>query len=183
MWLAGVLACSRPAPLPEIAELPAFHLTDQTGQAVGLDTFAGSVLVVNFIFTRCPNVCPLLSAEMSEAHDRYAADDRVRFMSVTVDPEYDTPDVLAAYAARFGADPKRWRFVTGDAASVRAVVVDGFKSMLEALPATPTAPVNVLHGERFVLVDQGGTIRAYPDPKDDAAMYEAIDALVAAGGR
>lgn len=203
-WTAALLACGgapsdtragdasasleeEEDPLAPIAELPAFSLTDHTGTPYGRASLDGRVTIVNFIFTSCPDVCPVLSTHMSEIQTHYAANDAVRLLSVSVDPANDTPEVLSAYAARFGADAARWRFVTGDANAMQTVVVDGFKQLLERLPpeqgAATSAPT-ILHGERFVLVDRKGRIRAFPDPKEPGktTMYAWIDRLVAEGG-
>lgn len=184
IWL--LLACfggSPPVePLPVLGEVPAFSLTDATGAPVTTDGLRGKVWVADFIFTSCPDVCPVLSAHMAEVQARYAGNDGVRLVSFSVDPGTDTPPVLAAYGARFGADPARWHFLTGPIDTLKPVVVDGFKMMLERVEARvePPAPATVLHGERFVVVDKRGLIRAYPDPKEPgkAAIYAAVDALL-----
>lgn len=193
--IAWLLACVDGAPpiepLPVLGEVPAFALTDVTGATITTESLRGAVWVANFIFTSCPEVCPLLSAHMADVQTRYAAphpsSGGVRFVSFSVDPGTDTPPVLAAYSARFGADPARWSFLTGPIDAVKAVVVDGFKLMLERVearaetPLAPPAPATVLHGERFVVVDKVGRIRAYPDPKETgkAELYAAVDALLA----
>jgi protein SCO1/2 len=176
-------------PLAPIAQVPAFALTDHTGAACTEQSLRGHVTVVDFMFTSCKDVCPVLTTHMSEVQARYAGNDAVRLLSISVDPGTDTPEVLAAYAQRYGADGARWRFVTGSADAIRTVVVDGFKNMLERVPGTPgpdgaPVPESVLHGERFVLVDRQGRIRAYPDPKEPGkvTMYAWIDRLVAEGG-
>ncbi len=169
--------------LAPVAEVPPFSLTSQRTTPFGLAELRGKVSVVNFVFTSCRDVCPLLSAHMQDVASHYAGADDVQFVSISVDPQTDTPDVLAAYAARFGGDP-RWHFLTGDAAAVRAVVVDGFKMALERVaegggPTSAPSPASILHGERFVIVDREGRIRAFPDPKEPgrASLYAAVDAL------
>jgi protein SCO1/2 len=176
-------------PLAPIAQVPPFALTDHTGAAYTEQALNGHVTVVDFIFTSCKDVCPVLTTHMSDVQARYAGNDAVRLLSISVDPGTDTPEVLAAYAQRYGADAARWRFVTGPADAIRTVVVDGFKNLLERAPGTPgpdgaPAPASVLHGERFVLVDRNGRIRAYPDPKEPGkvTMFAWIDRLVAEGG-
>jgi protein SCO1/2 len=196
--LAGLLvACGNPVAVPgvvtatmndgtedplatPIAELPAFALRTQADQPFGREQFLGKVTVVNFIFTTCPDICPMLSAEMAEITGHYTNEPGVQFVSISVDPATDTPAVLAAYGARFGADPARWRFLTGDFAAVRVVVVDGFKSVLEKLPATDVKPASVLHGERFVLVDKQARIRLYPDTKEPGkkALHDGVARLL-----
>ncbi len=163
-----------------LAEIPTFTLRTQLDQPFGREQFLGKVSVVNFIFTTCPNVCPMLSAEMQAIASHYANEPRVQFVSISVDPATDTPAVLAAYGARFSADPTRWHFLTGDFAAVRGVVVDGFKSVLEQLPANGVTPASVLHGERFVLVDAQARIRLYPDPKEPGkkALHDGVTRLL-----
>jgi protein SCO1/2 len=175
--------------LPVLGTVPAFTLTDATGATVTTESLRGKVWVADFIFTSCPDVCPLLSTHMAEVQAHYAPaaggpDTGVRLVSFSVDPGTDTPPVLAAYGARFGADPARWSFLTGPIDMIKPVVVDGFKMMLERVEApagaVSPAPATVLHGERFVVVDKAGRIRAYPDPKEPgkAEIYATVDALL-----
>jgi protein SCO1/2 len=98
-----------------------FELRDQSGRTVRLSDFRGKVVAIDFIYTRCPlpDVCPRLSANFATLQKRFAGRDLV-LLSVTVDPEYDTPAVLAEYAKRWGADGRGWRFLTGDVARVAA---------------------------------------------------------------
>ncbi len=175
------IAAPPAAPLAVLAQLPAFALKDSTGANVTEATFRGKVWIADFMFTSCAEVCPILSAHMAEVQTHYAKDDRVRLVSFSVDPGTDTPPVLAHYAGRFGADPKRWYFLTGPIDTMRTVVVDGFKLALVRVEATDVAPASVMHGERFVVVDAVGQIRAYPDPKEagKVELYAAVDQLLA----
>ena len=102
--------------------LPDFRLTDQQGRTVTEDDLRGRVAAVNFIYTRCPlpDICPRLSANFAALQRRFG--DRVPLLSVTVDPDYDTPAVLADYARRWSADPGGWRFLTGDVARLAAAL-------------------------------------------------------------
>ncbi|HTS66203.1 MAG TPA: SCO family protein [Candidatus Acidoferrales bacterium] len=102
--------------------LPGFHLTGQDGRGVSLADLRGKVVAIDFIYTRCPlpDVCPRLSANFAVLARRFAG--RVLLLSVTVDPDYDTPSVLAAYARRWNADPGTWRFLTGDVAGLAAAL-------------------------------------------------------------
>jgi protein SCO1/2 len=95
--------------------LPEFSLTDQLGSAVGLADLLGKVTAIDFIYTRCPlpDVCPRLSANFATLQRRFRGRD-VMLVSVTVDPDYDTPAMLADYARRWAAVPSAWRFLTGD---------------------------------------------------------------------
>lgn len=177
--MLALSACGGPPP-PVLGEIPPFTLTDQAGAAFTRDTLAGKVWVADFIFTSCPDICPVLSAYMAEVQAHYGDEPRVGLISFTVDPATDTPEVLATYGRRFDADPSRWRFLTGDATALRAVVVDGFKQAMEPIAATQTAPETILHGSRFVVVDGQGRLRAFPDPREPGKkeLYAAVDALL-----
>lgn len=145
-----------------LGTVPAFSLTDQAGQTLTDRDLRGSVWVANFIFTRCPSACPMLTAKFKALQTELVALP-VRYVSITVDPTHDTPQVLAAFAARFHADTARWSFLTGPLAAIEATVVKGFKIHIgepRANEANPTL-IDIMHGEHFVLVDREGTIRAY----------------------
>src|SRR5215470_9129021 len=108
--------------------LPAFTLTDQRGQPFGSRELAGKVRVADFIFTACQQACPLLSERMAEVGKRARQlGPDFHLVSISVDPERDTPERLAAYAARYGANPMSWSFLTGPEQAIQATVVDGFK--------------------------------------------------------
>lgn len=186
MTLLLLLGCTggdaEPPLLDDYGAVPAFSLLDQSGATVTPARLAGKVWVADFIFTRCPDICPALTAHMREVTTRYAGNDQLRFVSFSVDPDHDTPPVLLEYAGRFGADLGRWSFLTGPLDEVRAVVVDGFKQSMEKVPnAKPEDPATILHGSRFVVVDRAGRMRAFPDPyePEKKTLYAAIDAVLA----
>lgn len=147
--------------------LPGFSLVDSAGQPFADASVRGGVWVASFIFTRCGGPCPTLCREMALLQEAFRGEVGVRFVTVTVDPDYDTPEVLAAFAARFQADPTRWVFATGAREAVHALARDGFK-----LGGTEDV---TLHSTRFVLVDGGLRIRGYYDGTDGAAV-EALRA-------
>ncbi|MCZ7677247.1 MAG: SCO family protein [Sandaracinaceae bacterium] len=97
-------------PLPELLPIGEFALVDQDGEDVTNADLRGKVWIVDFVFTSCPDVCPVLTTQMANLHRRIDAGD-VRFVSVSVDPAEDTPERLREYAARFGADTSRWSFL------------------------------------------------------------------------
>ncbi len=103
--------------------MPDFTLTDQTGAAVRLSQFAGQPVAVTFLYTRCPvaTACPLTTAKFSKLDAMLKEKGFGELLTITVDPEHDTPKVLAEYAKGAGADPKRWRFLTGDPRAVADV--------------------------------------------------------------
>jgi len=110
--------------LPVVGSAPEFALSTQSGERLSLSDLRGKVLAVTFIYATCKDTCPILTAKMAALQQRLGTDfgQRVRFVSVTVEPEVDTPAVLKAYAERFGADPAGWSFLTGSVAEVNDVV-------------------------------------------------------------
>ena len=110
--------------LPTVGPAPEFALTTQSGERFALGDQHGKVLAVTFIYATCKDTCPLLTAKMATIQRKLGADfgTRVRFASITVEPEVDTPPVLKAYAEKFGADPAGWSFLTGTSAEIQDVV-------------------------------------------------------------
>src|SRR6185295_6241871 len=100
--------------LPVVGPAPGFSLTDQQGARKALADLQGRVLAVTFIYATCKDTCPTLTAKMALMQKKLGADfgKRVHFVSITVEPEIDTPEVLKAYADKFGADPGGWSFLT-----------------------------------------------------------------------
>ncbi len=117
--------------LPVIAHVPAFEARDQQGRAFGGDSLRGTVWIVDFVFTSCPTVCPRLTARMAELQGRVEKLGKLRapvkLLSISVDPENDTPQVLAAYGAKHGAHDATWTFATGKTEDLDRIVVQGFK--------------------------------------------------------
>lgn len=149
-----------------LAVLPEFHLLDQSGQPVTLETLRGQPWVVNFIFTRCGGQCPLLTQRMKKLAGLLPAG--VRLVSLSVDPEFDTPAILAAYAREQSAVDPRWSFLTGPTEDVRSLIRSGFLLALE--PGQPDALEPILHSTRFVLVDAQGRVRRYGEAFEDGAL-------------
>jgi protein SCO1/2 len=159
--------------------LPDFNLTDTQGRSITRADLAGKVWIVNFIFTRCTLICPMMSAQMFQlqeelaAHSRYA---EMRLVSISVDGEHDTPEVLGAFAELFHADPEHWFFLTGGQDVVWPLVIDGFGLSLEHDAGSSVMPIT--HSGRFVLVDRQGRIVNYYDPgdaTDRAALRADVD--------
>jgi protein SCO1/2 len=168
---------------PVLGTLPAFTLTDQTGRPFGTRELAGKVWVADFIFTSCQEACPLLTARMAEVgrRARHLGPD-FHLVSISVDPERDTPARLAAYAAEHGASPVSWSLLTGPADAIQAAVTDGFK---EGAGRERIAGADggagfwqIFHGEHLVLVDRQLRIRGY-----FPATPEGLDRLMEAIGR
>ena len=110
--------------LPTVGVAPAFTLTDQSGKRNALADHQGKVLAVTFIYATCKDTCPILTAKMATIQRKLGADfgPKVRFASITVEPEIDTPAVLKAYAGKHGADVPGWSFLTGSSTEIQEVV-------------------------------------------------------------
>ncbi len=156
--------------LPELYKVPAFEYTDQFGDLVTDQVFAGHVTVVDFIFTNCPGLCPMMSSRMTRFFKEYEKDPAVRFISFSVDPARDSLAAIQEYAQRYEAGDKRWLFLRTDS-TISAFYEHGFKLGGE-LPRG--------HSAAFVLVDQKGVIRGYYDsnlPTQLDALSEALQRL------
>ncbi|MEO6808065.1 MAG: DUF420 domain-containing protein [Isosphaeraceae bacterium] len=150
------------------------HLT-RSGRAVSDAALADQVWIASFIFTRCPSSCPKISAVMKTLQSRLKGT-KIRLVSLSVDPEHDTPAVLSSYARRFGADPDRWWFLTGPKDDVYQLLLERFH-----VPAVPSTPEDqalgaeaVSHSSRLALVDQGNQVIGYFDADDPAAVTRLV---------
>jgi protein SCO1/2 len=133
-----------------------FALVDQSSRTVTLADLKGKVWVADFFFTRCQGPCPILTQKMKMLTDEFSSDN-IRFVSFSVDPDYDRPAVLKAYADKVEADPKRWIFLTGTRPQIADVMQKSFALGLEQKGGEAGAP-DITHSTRFALVDQDGRI-------------------------
>lgn len=154
-----------------------FELTDQDGRPFGSAQLDGKVWVAGFAFTSCRSICPMLTSQMANLQRRLARHgDRVHLVTITVDPETDTPEVLRAYAERHHADLARWSFLTGAPEQVRTTLERGF-----FVPVGDRREIeggyDILHTGRLVLVDRAHRMRGLYET--DAAGLERLEADVA----
>ncbi len=145
-------------------ELVEFRMRDQRGRDRSRDDLLGDIVIVDFLFTNCPFICPSLSANMRALQERLAGVEGVRLVSVSVDPERDTPEALGAYGERIGADPERWWFLTGTFEDARRLSEEGFRLALTIDPQT-RVPLgdgktmdNVIHSGKLVMVGPDGNV-------------------------
>ena len=174
--LIVTMVTRRPDPkLDVLGEVPAFQLTDERGQPFTEQALRGHVTIVSFIFTRCPNLCPLTSSRMKNLQEKtFDVGDKVKLVSFSLDPAYDTPPVLAAYARRYGADPTRWRFVTGPEATIHALVEGPFMESMQHGPDYAGGTPNILHNGYFLLIDPQLNIRGEFDSNDIHKLDELM---------
>ncbi len=167
-----VLRSALPAPLPPppvLGPVPDFRLVDQTGAPFGPERLKGRVWIADFVFTRCPDVCPRMTGRLAEIHRTLG--DRVDLVSVSVDPAYDTPERLAAFARANGAESPRWHFLTGDSRQVQESVLRGFNV---AFSRESEDIATLTHGVHVVLVDARGRIRGFYDSNDRDALERLV---------
>lgn len=154
-----------PEPPPVLGQLPAYTLVDQDDRSFGSEDLAGTVYVTSFFFTRCSSICPLLMKTMDDLRARYDAAhvDGVRLVSISVDPEHDTPERLRDYATERDLDLRRWSLLTGEPQAVRALTEKGFMTAMGGAPGEGAPDFDILHSGKLVLVDGAGRIRGYYD--------------------
>lgn len=144
----------------DFGPLPDFQLVDERGARVTLADLAGHPLVLGALFSTCAGPCPSIARSLARLQDELAGTD-VRLVVVSVDPEVDTPEVLAHYARRVGADPTRWTFLTGTEAEVRAFVQQGLFLALER------GSEGLTHDTRLLAVDRRGHRRGWYTGTDE----------------
>jgi protein SCO1/2 len=162
--------CAGSTAMPDYSAVPDFNLIERSGRQVTRQDLDGQVWVADFIFTRCAGICPTMSANMRKLQDTLPKE--IRLVSFSVDPSNDTPEVLKEYANRYGADPQRWLFLTGDAGAMQQLSVGGFKLALDATSGTEAEPIT--HSSRFALVDRAGHIRGYYGMEDAGALERLV---------
>jgi protein SCO1/2 len=168
--------------LPKYGPVPPFSLTESSGRTVTNDDLHGKVWVADFIYTTCPGPCPIISASMARLQQKLAGDNRVQFVSFSVDPQDDTPAVLAAYANRFEADRQKWWFLTGPKQQMFDLIQKGFLQTLQDNHGRHLEPGQflVLHSTYMVLVDQRGAMRGFYSglaPDSRASLLDGIHQL------
>jgi cytochrome oxidase Cu insertion factor (SCO1/SenC/PrrC family) len=152
--------------LMQYGAVPEFSLTERSGQNITLAQLRGKIWIADFIYTSCTDTCPLQTGMMAKLQEEFAPKANFQLVSVTVDPERDTPAVLARYAARHNADAKRWFFLTGQRDRIIRLIQDGFHLSVTALPDGAESTGSIPHSPRFVLIDQDARIRGYYDSRE-----------------
>lgn len=151
--------------LAVFGQAPDFSLTERSGQAFSRSDLAGKPWIADFIFTSCAGQCPLMSLQMARLQREFGSESGFQFVSFTVDPERDTPEVLAQYADHYGAEKERWFFLTGPKPEIDRITKGFFLS-----PADQPA----MHSIRFVLIDRQGRMRGYYDSSDPPSTKQLV---------
>ena len=164
-----------PEGLKVMGEVPSFELVDQDGQLINRSAFEGKVWVATFIFTRCGATCPTQTAEMKKLQKelKLASDlDKVKLASFTVDPEFDTPEVMKAYGTKSKADFENWKFITGERGDLWDLSKSGFKVDVKSGRDEPSI---INHSQFFILVDHQSMIRGYYPALNIKSMQKIRD--------
>lgn len=187
-WMYGKKLAQRPSAnerdakkgeLPVYGDVADFAFANFDGREITRSSLRGKVWVVDFIFTTCTGLCPVMTGAMRQVQERtkarISADD-LRLVSITTDPEVDTRERLAEYAEKFGADAARWHIVRGEFKDVQRFSQNALKLGLERATKTQVdaGSEKIIHSNKFVLIDRDGKIRGIYSGTDDAEVDELI---------
>lgn len=159
-----------PPELPKFYQVPAFSLLNDFNKPFGSNELKGKVYIANFMFTSCPTTCPALMEKMQKVQKRIrGVGNKAALVTITVDPETDTPNVLHKFARGLHANPFVWSFLTGNEKDIKSLLVDGFKvpmgdgkqPMQGMVEGEEVTLFDIVHSEKLVLVDQDGWVRGY----------------------
>lgn len=152
-------------PLPDYGRIADFTLTNQESQMVSLADLEGKVWVADIIFTRCPGPCLKMTRQMSELQAFLPPRSQAKLVTLTTDPDFDTPKVLKAYAQRFSADPHRWIFLTGTKKQIAGLAINSLKlTAIEKKPEERQSPDDLfVHSTIFVVLDKHAHLRGIFD--------------------
>lgn len=141
-----------------VHHIPDFSLLNQDGKQVGAEIMKGKIIVADFFFTKCPDICITLSSELIRVQEAFENNPEVMILSHSVDPGNDTPEALHDYAERYGADTEKWIFLTGEKKELYNLIRCGY---FVSANEVPTNPDSFIHTDKMVLLDKEGRIRGY----------------------
>ncbi len=176
MWFASVSREMAHPPLPVIGPVADFTLTNQDGNLSTLADFTNHVWVADIIFTRCAGPCPRLTRQMKSLQDQLPADGNARLVTLTTDPEYDSPAILKRYGERAGADFNRWTFLTGTPREIAQLASGSLKLSSQPVKLDQQQnPVDLfIHATLFVVVDKHALLRTYFETGGDGVDWTNV---------
>tara|TARA_R100000306_G_scaffold5939_7_gene8334 strand:+ start:30778 stop:31473 length:696 start_codon:yes stop_codon:yes gene_type:complete len=151
-----------------INKIPDFTFTNQEGDTISENYYDEKVYVVEFFFTTCPSICPIMNTNMLKVEKAFKNEDNFGIASFSIDPEHDTPEVLKEYAESYGVSHPHWNFLTGDKKDILKLSNEGFKLYAAE---TPEAEGGFEHSGMFALVDKKGNIRSRIDENGNPIIY------------
>jgi len=176
------LSNPRARSLPVLGHVADFTLTNQDGQVTTLADLTNHVWVADIIFTRCAGPCPIMTAQMKSLQDALSPANRVKSVTLTTDPDYDTPAVMKKYGERFGANFNRWKFLTGTKAEIAGLASGSLK--LSAVPVKPEAQKNAadlfIHTTIFVVVDKHARLRGIFETEGEGVEWAKVQPRIVA---
>lgn len=157
---------------PPGKKIAPFIFIDQHGEPFGTEDLTGSIWVANFIFTQCDTVCPRMTSEMALLKERFEAEGiEAQFVSFTVDPQVDTPEVLKAYIQHYTDDDSNWHLLTGySPEEIERFAREQFQTIVQK----PTSSNQVIHGINFYLIDREGYLRKEYNFTDQSYLEEML---------
>ncbi len=170
-----MFACRTPDPkLDDLGTVPAFNLVDDQGSVFTEEALRGHPTIIDFVFTRCDTICPVVSARMAQMQERLLdrKAESIKLVSISVDPDYDTPEKLDAYARSFAAKPEKWRFLTGPLPRVKELVEGPFMNSMQTEGVSAKGAPQISHSGYFILVDGDLHIRGVYDSRDQNRLDE-----------
>ncbi len=169
IWAVPKIVDSLSKPdMATIGTVPEFSFTDQNGKTITNEDYRGKVYVVEFFFTTCPDICPIMTENMIKIQNEFLGNPNVGIASFTIDPNHDTPEVLKKYAEKKGITKLQWHLLTGDKDQIFKLANEGFKLYVGE---TPESDPGFEHSGLFALIDQEGTIRSRKDKNGNPLIY------------
>ncbi len=190
LWVLGsvLIACESKQSLPYLGpretrevhgkvdtiyhQIPAFRLLNQDSVWVSEKDYANKIYVADFFFTTCPTICPKMKTQMLRIYQRYENNPKIKLLSHSIDPVYDQPHVLKAYAKRLEVDSKKWNFVTGNKAAIYQL---GQKSYMVSAQEDPNEAGGFVHSGAFILVDAQRHVRGIYDGTKEKEVNKLIE--------
>lgn len=154
--------------LATIGEVPSFSFTDQNGKTITNADYKGKVYIVEFFFTTCPTICPIMNRNMVKIQDEFYGNPNFGIASFSINPKTDTPEVLKKYAEEYGVTNPNWHMMTGDREKIFQLANKGFNLYVGI---NPEVEGNFQHSGYFALVDQNGMIRSRKDEFGNPIIY------------
>lgn len=153
-----------------------FELINQDGLVFSSNDLKGKITIASFIFTNCALECPMITSNMAKVYSVFQNDEQIKLLSLTVDPNTDTPKVLKSYRSRFDVDSNQWEFLTSsDQKKLYDIIQTEF--LMRAGEEGIGETKNFIHTEQVVLIDKEGVTRGYFDGTDELSMNEMISAI------
>ncbi len=149
-------------------KVPAFSFTDQNGKTITNKDYEGKVYVVEFFFTTCPTICPRMSSNLVQIQNAFDGFENFGVASFTINPEYDTPEVLKAYASHYGMTNPNWHLMTGKEENIYKLANEGFNLYTAK---DDEAEGGFEHSGNFALIDKNGFIRSRKDTSGNPMIY------------